>query len=338
MVERHPYKVDVAGSNPVLPTKLKRPDHNAIGFFSFWDLNTVLPLHLIGVSVFNMKTNYFFFAASFSAYLLISACTSAPKESADLSLPDKEPARFSINVVKNEIRNGLHSLKDRSATALIFYSKPDAYLIKGQKQISPEGAALLEVKERQDERTSMLNEAFVESCEECAGFQVKSPSEVLAETTVLNFLDKAALGVEPTTEDWKNLAAETKQNDLLMVILGNEDTEQVRVIAERKDVVKSTTEAVVRLKVFLFDIRKNQVLISVNAEGVEGESLLYNRVSDLSTSPGSLLKRIKNSIVFGPSEELMDTKLDPVYPYPHAPGHVQILKKTISRVVENLAP
>lgn len=25
LVERHPYKVDVAGSNPVLPTKLKKP-------------------------------------------------------------------------------------------------------------------------------------------------------------------------------------------------------------------------------------------------------------------------------------------------------------------------
>lgn len=33
LVERHPYKVDVAGSNPVLPTKLKKPLHG--GFFNF---------------------------------------------------------------------------------------------------------------------------------------------------------------------------------------------------------------------------------------------------------------------------------------------------------------
>lgn len=272
-----------------------------------------------------------------SLFLTMAACSSAPKEAPDLSLPDKEPPRFNINVVKNDLRNGLHSMKDRSATAFVFYSKPDAYLIRGQKQM-PEGQALLEVRERQEERTAMLQEALVESCDECANFVVKSPIEVLTEPTMLSLFDKAALGIEPTPLDWETLAKESSSSDLLFVILGKDEIDQSRVIAEQKDVIKSTTDAIVNLKVILYDIRKAKSLVVLNADGIEGESLLYARVSDLSSSPGSLLKRIKNSIVFGPSEELMDPKLDDVYPYPHALGHSLILRKTISRVIENLSP
>lgn len=274
--------------------------------------------------------------------LLLNAC--AHKANVAGTDPSaKEPPRAEARTIRSSLTGGLASLKDRKIGALVVFNLPDSYMIRAKAQINPPDIVLKELTEIQLDRTAWLSEALVTNCEGCGDVAAEPPIQVLPERLLLRLIDRGSLKQPPSEADWRDIAVAWPGFDVLWVILGDEDYEQKRGPSHEGGIVAAWSESRVTLRSFLRDVKSKKILHEAVVDGRDEDLILYQKVNE--PESGQPVKaavvpfEAENLSRWEPQGSIYDgTRYDNVYPYPPVPEIPLILRKSMLRLTETLAP
>lgn len=272
--------------------------------------------------------------------LVLTACSSAQKNAFP---PPKDPPKAEAKIVRDELKGGLSSLKDRKIGALVIFNLPDGYMIRAKTKINPPDIVIKELTEIQTDRIGWLNEALVVNCEKCGDIDIEPPLKALPEDLLLRLIDRTTLKQKISDADWADVAKAWPGHDVLWLILGSEDYEQKRGPSREKGLVSSWAQSTVTVRSFIRDLKSNKLLHEAGIEGHDEDLLLYQAVVE--PESGQLMQAplvpFKNDNIakWEPAGSSLDSsKYDDVYPYPPIPESPVIVQKTLLRLTETLAP
>lgn len=276
---------------------------------------------------------------------LVAACSLVSKDvspSRSDALLLKEPKTVT-EVKESQLPGGLQSLADKQVTGLFIYNLPDSYLIKAKALFNPPDSAAQEVINLQTDRQGWMDESVVTYCGECKNIKIEIPFGTLPESLLLKLIDKASLKQDVIPADLVGLKKYFPKAQVLWLILGSEDYEQQRGVAENGSMISAIAENTVTLRSYIYDLEtkkwlhRSQVIVS------DRDFAIYQKLNEgqleLNQKPKILTDNFDGKFWPMPVGASYDSpKYDEVYPYPPVPESSFLIKRALSDIGGTVNP
>ncbi len=286
----------------------------------------------------------------FFLIVFLTSCATVPSEQpieAAPTVPSRTPLpkdpKVEVLIAESNLPNGLQDLKDRKIGAFFVYNLPDSFLIRAKHLFNPPDYAAQEVMNLQNDRQEWMDEMITTFCGSCENIKVQIPYKIFPEKFLLSLMDKASLDLELSPEDFKTISKHYPEADVVWIILGSEDYEQIRGLTSEETMISALAENTTILRNFIFDLKNRKWLHRAEFSVTDRDIIVYERAKDAEVG----LTRRANILSEGSRDQFWPMPVgvsydspmfDDIYPYPPVPESSFIIKKALSSVGESLTP